>query len=48
LGDAFRMLMGPYREQGLAEYKLVYGLLSMQTLRNLSGLQWMLAVDEAR
>lgn len=46
LGDAFRMLMEPYRERGITEYKLVYGLLAMQALRDLSGIQWMLAVDE--
>lgn len=46
LGTSYRALMLPLREQGLEEYKLFFLHAAMRVIRELTGAQWLIAVDE--
>lgn len=44
-GTAYRRELNTYAETGLNEFPLLYSIISMSVFRELSGIQWVLAID---
>lgn len=45
IGAAYRRELNSYTDEGLDSYSLLYSIVSMSVFRELSGIQWVLAID---
>ena len=44
LGGSFRSLLRPFQEQGIEEYNLMFAHIAMSIVREITGVQWLIAV----
>lgn len=46
LGESYRLLLQPYKDLGLEEFNFLFGNITMNILKQLTGIQWIIATNE--